>query len=329
MNRLTSLIFILCSLAHAEETGPPAAAQAPNPEAPAAAILDQAPPDLKTIELEWEPIENADGYEVRLTPEGGKPIFFRTFESKLSEEIPVGVYNLRIRSRSKEAEDLWSPWSDGLRLEVLKKELVLEAPLNESTIVAKSGAREEIEFKWTEIPKVRDYVLKIWTEETKEKPLVFVTRRNSQRLKLLPSQVYFWQVTFESATATQYVQVVKTNMFTLQGPKLVKPSITPFKPGEERTGLSWISSKRAQSYSAQLFFRYLDQNEWQEYKSEDPTETRWDFGKLKPGAYKLEVVAHAPRHADSDKGSYEFLIKPKQNEIEQSLLELAKLSDGQ
>lgn len=327
MNRLISLLVIFSCVAQAQEAAAPAEVPAHPSDAPAAKILDMPPPDMKTIELEWEPIDNADGYEVRLTPEGGKPIFFRTFESKLSEEVPVGVYNLRIRSRSKEAADLWSPWSDGLRLEVLKKELVLEEPLNDSTITAKTGAREEVTFKWSEIPKIRDYVLKIWTEETKEKPLVFSTRKNFQKLRLLPGQVYFWQVTFESATATQYVQVVKTNMFMLQGPKLIQPSITPFKPKEEKTGLSWISSKRAQSFTAQLFYRHLDEKEWQEYKSEKPTETRWDFGKLKPGAYKLEVVAHAPKHADSDKGSYEFLVKPKQEEIDKSLLELAHLQE--
>ncbi len=294
--------------------------------APAAALLDEAPM-LKTIELEWEPVENADGYEVRLTPEGGKPIFFRTFESKLSEDVPVGVYSLRIRSRSKEASDLWSPWSDALRLEVLKKELLLLEPQHESLIAAISGARQEVEFKWTPVEKARRYVLKIWTEETKDKPLVFVTTKSSQRLKLLPSQIYFWQVTFESATATSYVQVVRTFMFTMQGPKLVKPSIVAFKPREEQTALSWISSKKAKSHTARLFFHYLDENEWteiKEWKSEEGT--TWEFGKLKPGAYKLEVVAHAPRHADSDKGVYEFVVKPKREELEKRMLDLANLN---
>lgn len=322
MNLLTSLIFLFSFTALAQDT------VGHDVDAPAAAILDLPPAEMKTIELEWEAVDNADGYEVRLTPEKGKPIFFRTFEPKLNEEIPTGVYALRVRSRHKEAAEIWSPWSDPLRFEVLKKELVLEAPLNETTVTAKTNAREEVEFKWTEIPKVRDYVLKLWTEETKEKPLTFVTRKNSQRLKLLPSQVYYWQVTFDSATAVQYVQVVKTNYFTLQGPKLVKPSIRPFKPGEEQTGLSWISSKKAHSYTANLYFRYLDETEWNEIKEEKPTEARWDFGKLKPGAYKLEVVAHAPRHADSDKGFYEFIVKPKREVLEKSMLELANLNHG-
>jgi hypothetical protein len=292
-------------------------------EAPAAALLDVAPPELKTIELEWESQDNADGYEVRLTPEGGKPIFFRTFESKLSEEVPVGIYSLRIRSRHKESKDIWSPWSDAIRLEVLKKELLLLEPPNETTLFASNTARQEVEFKWTEIPKAKSYTLSIWTEETKEKPVVFVTKKTSQRLKLLPSQVYFWQVTFESATAVSYVQVVRTNMFTMQGPKLVKPSITPFKPGEERIALSWISSKKAQTYDAVLSYRHLDETEWSPQRDAKLDTGRWEFGKLKPGAYKLEVVAHAPKHASSDKGTYEFIVKPSREELERKMIELA------
>lgn len=333
MIRLVSLfIFIVAVLVLIPEgvaeqndaaKAPPAAAPPADVEAPAAALLDLPPPELKTIELEWEAQDNADGYEVRLTPEGGKPIFFRTFEPKLSEEVPTGIYSLRIRSRHKEMHDLWSPWSDALRLEVLRKELHLLEPENETTLIAASAARQEVLFKWSEIAKARDYTLKIWTEETKEKPLVFVTRKTTQRLKLLPSQVYFWQVTFESANAVSYVQTVRTSMFTMQGPKLVKPSITPFKPGEERTGLSWISGKKSQSYEAVLSFRYLDESEWTAIKEEKTADTRWDFGKLKPGAYKLEVVAQSTRNAPSDKGTYEFVVKPSREELNQKLIELA------
>lgn len=292
-------------------------------EIPAAAVPDLSTPEMKTIELEWEPQDNADGYEVRLTPAGGKPILFRTFEAKLSEQVPTGIYSLRIRSRHKEVQDLWSPWSDALRLEVLRKELHLLEPENEATLTASSAARQEVLFKWSEIAKAKDYTLKIWTEETKEKPLVFVTRKTTQRLKLLPSQVYYWQVTFESANAISYVQTVRTSMFTMQGPKLVKPSIVAFKPGEPRTGLTWISGKKSQTFEAVLSFRYLDETEWTAIKEEKTANTRWDFGKLKPGAYKLEVVAYAPKNAPSDKGIYEFVVKPSREELNQRMIELA------
>ena len=275
--------------------------------------------ELKTIELEWEAVENADGYEVRLTPETGKQIFFKTADSKLSEQVPVGVYSLRIRSKHKESSDLWSPWSDAIRLEVLKKELQLLEPQNEVVLTANSNKREEVAFKWSEVAKAKTYTLQIWDEQTKEKPLTFITKKNSQRLKLLPGRVYFWQVTFESSTAVNYVQVIKTNMFTIQGARLVKPSIHAFKTGAEQKVLSWISSKQAKSHSVKLFFRYLDEEKWTQVNTAEVPTVMWEFGKLKPGMYKLEVIAHAPKHTSSEPGSYEFLVKPKRAELESEL----------
>ncbi len=277
------------------------AVAAPAPVAASAPSDEVLPPQMKTIELEWEALDNAFGYEVRLTPETGKPIFFRTMESRLSEEVPVGVYSLRIRSRHRE-HDLWSDWSDPIRFEVLKKELELLEPKHEEVLTAQTNAREEVQFKWTEVAKAKRYTLSIWTEETKEKPLIFVTGKNSQRLKLLPGQIYFWQVTFESATNVNYVQVIKTFSFTVQGPKLVKPSILPFKPGEPQVKLTWLSSKRAKSHKAKLSFRYLDEAGGKEIKVTETEAREWAFGELPAGAYKLEVQAFADRSAPSDPG---------------------------
>jgi hypothetical protein len=270
---------------------------------------------MKTVELEWESVENAFGYQVRLTPEGGgKPLIFRTLEPKLVQEVPVGVYALRVRSRHKEVEDVWSPWSEALRLEVLVKELVLQKPLENSVLVAKSDGREEVEFEWTQIEKAKDYVLKIWTEETKDKPITFVAHKNTQRLKLLPGRVYFWTVTFESATRVSYAQKEHVSTFTLQGRKLVMPSIAEITAGEVKE-FSWIGSPKAKAYKAKLFFRYLDEKKWQVVKEDVLPGTKWPVDKLHAGVYKLEVVATAPRYTNSDTAVIEHVVKPTEAEL--------------
>lgn len=267
---------------------------------------------LKTIELEWDAVENAFGYEIRLTPKaGGEPLIFKVLENKFVHDVPVGIYILRIRSRDKVVDDHWSPWSDPLTLEVLIKDLMLVSPAHEAVLTAKGDKREEVTFTWTKVEKARDYVLKIWTEETKDKPLTFTTRKNSQRLKLLAGRVYFWQVVFESATQTTYAQEVRTNMFMLQGQKLIQPSIGP--------DLSWVRSPKAKSYQARLSFHYIDEDKFTKVKETELTGTKWDTEKLKPGVYKLEVVAKAPRYTDSDPGILEFTVKPTEAELTQAL----------
>lgn len=275
---------------------------------------------LKTIEMEWEPIENAYGYEVRLTPKaGGQPLMYRVLEPKLVQDVPIGVYVVRIRSRHKEYADIWSPWSDPMLVEVLIKDLLPLEPEDKSVITAKSDSREEIEFKWSHIEKARDYVLKLWTEETKEKPLTFVTRKNSQRLRLLPGRVYFWQVTFESATQVSYVQEVKTFSFQLQGKKLIQPSIRPVKPSTEVKELTWIGSPKAKEYKVKMSYGHLDDQAAIALKEEVVKETKFPTGKLKPGIYEFEVTAQAPGHASSDKATYKVAIKPTLAELEQAL----------
>jgi hypothetical protein len=279
-----------------------------------------APALTKSIELEWEAVENAFGYEVQLTPKaGGTAITFKTVEPQLTQEVPVGVYNLRIRARHKEFADHWSAWSDAMTVEVLSKDLNLEYPKDGTVLKSASDAREEVRFEWTAVDQVKEYTLKIWTEETKDDPITFVTRKNSQRLKLIPSKVYFWQVTFESSSKVSYVQQAKTASFILEGPKLVEPSIKPFAATEPKTSLTWSSSEKTKEYKATLNFRFLDEQAAVKKKEILTKETKWEFGKLKPGVYKLEVIATAPRHANSDPGVYEFQIKPTEAEVTQAL----------
>lgn len=275
---------------------------------------------LKTIELEWDAVENAFGYEIRLTPKGGgSPLTYKVLENKFTQDVPVGIYILRIRSRHKEVEDHWSAWSDPLTLEVLVKELLMLEPAHEAVLTSKSEAREEVTFTWTKIDKARDYVLKIWTEETKEKPLTFVTRKNSQRLKLIPGRVYYWQVVFESATQVTYAQETRTYMFMLQGQKLIQPSIHPLPPATEIKEFTWVKTPKAKSYQAKLSYHFLDEDKFEKMKEADLTEARWATERLKPGVYRLEVIAKAPRHASSDAGFLEFTVKPTEAEINQAL----------
>lgn len=271
------------------------------------------------MELEWEPVENVFGYEVQLSPKGGgEALVFRTIENKLMQEVPVGIYTLRIRSRDKEIENRWSPWSDSVDLEVLVKELLPLKPENEAILTAQGDGREDVKFSWTPVEKTKGYTLRIWTEETKNKPLTFSTRNHAQHLKLLPGRVYFWQVTFESSTAVSYAQETRTSMFLLQGRKLVQPVIKPVPSMVEVKELSWIKSPRAKTYKIKLSYRHLDEEKFSLQKEDEVSIDKWSVERLKPGVYKLEVVARAPRYADSDAGVREFTVKPTETELTQA-----------
>lgn len=292
-----------------------------------------AQPELKTIEIEWEEVPNAESYIVKLTPVPEKTappagtenatlkptvlpesLYFTTKEAKLNQQVPVGLYELRIRSRSHEA-DVFSKWSDPVALEVATKDVKPLSPTDKAVIEAKNKATEAIEFKWTPVEKVKEYTITVWTSDAKDKPFEFKTKNTSKTLTVKTGRDYFWQVNFDSATDVSYAQMPPIFSFTLVGSKLIKPlDIKQARVGEEHQ-ISWSASEDARTYQAKLSFHFLDENEFKPLKNAELKNGLWNVGKLKAGAYRLEIIARAPQRVDSDVSALEFMVKPTEAQL--------------
>ncbi|MGE4133553.1 MAG: hypothetical protein AB7F86_18095 [Bdellovibrionales bacterium] len=268
------------------------------------------------IELEWEPVPKASSYEVRLMPKSGKPLKFRTKESRVVEGVPVGSYNLQVRTYSEDA-DYYSPWSDPLPLEVVEREITLLQPADESVIEAGGPKKQTVEFVWEPVKGVKDYTLKVWNEKRVDTPWVFKTRATSKKLDIPPAEIYSWQVLFESAGAVSYAQSPTTFKFTLLGHRLTKPEINPpeLRPGRDR--LSWKPSPGAATYKAVVYYHHIDETDkdWKPFHTLDDKKLGLIFPRLKRGFYKIEVQAKAPKRADSEVSTLEFYLKPSQEEL--------------
>jgi hypothetical protein len=282
--------------------------------------IPQQGPILKTIEVEWEPIPKAGGYEVRFTPKaGGKPLKFITEESKISQDVPIGEYTMQVRSRARDV-DYWSPWSEAVPLEVVTREINPLKPEDESTLSAIGLSKYTIDFEWEPVPSVKEYTLKVWNEHRADKPWVFVTRGTKKKLDVPPGEVYYWQVLFESASAVSYQQEPSTFTFTILGMKLTTPEIDPPEPTPNLKRLTWRASQGATMYHAKLYFRYLDEKKWGPPQEFETATTSWEIKQLKRGSYRLDVQATAPKRTPSDLAQMEFLVKPSDNEIRQALV---------
>ena len=284
------------------------------------AAYAQTDPSLmwKTVELEWEAVPGATGYEVKLTPAtGGPPSVYQTHDNHLAQEMPVGNYKLQVRSKGQDSDE-FSPWSEPIALEVAIKEIEPLSPPDQAVIPIESDQKQKIEFKWTPVDKIKIYTLKVWSEDRKDKPWVFTGAQTSKQLEVPPGQVYYWQVSFESATDTSYQQEPKTFSFTLQGTKLLKPEINPITANHPLS-VNWKPSPDAKTYVATLSYRHLDEAEWTVIHGEELSTTELPTHDLKPGSYKIEVVAKAPRRMKSDMGEAEFTVKPTETELQMAL----------
>lgn len=270
----------------------------------------------KTIELEWEEVPQAGGYEVKLTPAQGtgKPYLFQTVENHISQQVPVGNYHLQIRAKAKDSDD-YSEWSESSEIEVVIKEVVPLFPSDQAVIDAKGAGKQEIAFKWSPVDKVKEYTLKVWSEDRKEFPWVFTGQNTHKTLEVPPGRVYYWQVLFASANSIDYAQEPKTFSFALQGPQLLKPEINKYVTGKN---LTWTGGEGTKAYKIKLFYRHLDETNWTPLRSEK-IEANSLQAKLKAGNYKIEVIATAPRRADSIPATYEFLVKPSFEDVQAAL----------
>ncbi len=282
---------------------------------------------MKTIELEWEAVENAGSYEVKLIPESGsEPLIFQVPENILSREVPIGNYVLQMRARSKDGSD-YSSWTQAIPLAVIAKELLPIQPKNEASIEGFGQPKHTVEFQWTPVENVKEYTLIVWSEDHKDKPYTFTTKLTQKKIEVPVAQVYYWQVKFSSADDVAYQQAPKTFSFTLLGDKLTKPEIAAKIPPIGVEKLTLKGPRKTQKYTAKLYFHYLDKSYWKDILETETKDAFLNGLKLKPGAYKLEVVAKANRQMSSEPAIREFTIKPKAVDLELALTQ-AGLTPG-
>lgn len=280
----------------------------------------QEPPAIphKVLELDWEPVEGAEGYEVKLTPvPDGAPLVFSVKENSIQQDVPTGKYKLQIRSQA--SIDTYSPWSDAVEIDVANKFTVPLTPADGALVTAVDTKNVPVEFSWSPVEKVKEYTVKVWSESRKDKPWVFTTRSTRKLLNIPPGEIYYWQVFFDSSNSVTYNQNPPLFTFTLQGMMLVRPEITTKVVFGDVKLFTWKKSPGAKEYGVKLYFRYLDETDYSLVREEKVAASQLDTQKLLPGQYKLEVQARAPVRAPSEWAEFEFVIKPSEAELAKAL----------
>jgi hypothetical protein len=281
----------------------------PDPTAIATAVLD----------LEWEQVEEAAGYEVKLVPQGGgSALVFTARENRMSERVPVGIYQLRVRSKDK-LSGYFGKWSPATEIAVESKIVELIEPRDNEVIKATSASRVQVTFSWSAVSNASSYMLRIWSDN-EEKVQEFVTNTNSKQLKLVPSHRYRWKVTFLNRDNVGYLASPTTRSFTLLGSQLLIPIIDRNLIPSNVTRLNWSQSPGAQRYEVRLLWRFLDETQFQVQKVSNTLDVNFlEFDRLTPGAYRIEVIAHAVNRVSSEIGFYEFVVKPTETELSSAM----------
>ena len=266
-----------------------------------------------TLELEWEVVDEAESYEIKLTPKnGGIPLTFTSTEPKLSKLVPSGVYILQVRSKEK-GTGYMGAWSEPAAIEVASKNIDLLSPKDKEVIPEPLEKRKIITFEWAPVAGAKVYNLRIWDEDP-AKAKDFTTRNTKKQLDLPAARIYHWQVTVEDESSIKYQTAGKTYSFSLLGKQLIKPILQPKVLGNKLA--KWSESPGAENYEGKVQYRALDETDFRTLLHRpDLKDTKWDFKKLKPGIYKIQVTAHAKNRVSSETGELEFTVKPTEVEL--------------
>lgn len=309
-----------------------------------AVSTDKKTPAQATLDLEWEAVEDAAGYEIELTPKsGGKVLRFTAEKNEISQLIPVGVYILRIHSREA-STGMYGPWSEPTQVDVVAKKIELIEPSNEAELQIEKGNTLAVEFKWSAATGAKGYTLKIWEDQqpqvnadsqldkksgsesgglsnAKVKPVLreYKTSQTSHIVRLSALKSYRWSVTFESEQAVNYSTEAKPRTFVILGAELAKPVLNKIEPPKV-TEVSWSTVLDAESYEVAILWRALDETDWKPLRENTEVKTNsWQFEKLAPGAYRIELTAHADFRTSSETTYAEFTVKPTRQELAQAL----------
>ena len=274
-----------------------------------------APPPIRETEVEvaWEKMLGAMAYEMEFQPIEGKDKArrFKTTELNFKAMLPPGPYRFRIRSIDKQGDK--GSWSRPVKIIAEPQEVVLQLPTNGEQIEAKKKITVTT-FRWDPFKNAKGYIIRIWSDRNK-KIKAFKTRKTKTTLNLMAGRKYYWDVMPVSREGVRYQRKSEPFSFVLFGKQLPKPELEILRPKDPK-GVGWRRVKLAQ-YKATLFRKDILGEEWEEYaKNNSLTEGRWLWSrKLKPGHYRVEVMAMAQMRIDSDRSEKEFFVKPKLSEV--------------
>ena len=258
------------------------------------------------VSFEWEPVADAQGYEIELKPVVGAKQTAPTyhFKPKLalwSGKLVVGRYQLRARTLDDRAVP--GAWGAASPFDVLLDATKLLSPVPGAVLPPAS----EVEFHWAPVGGARAYRIRVNGADGQTK-IDESTDGTELRRPLAGPGRFLWSVNAEGANGLPSEPNADVP-FSVQGPKLATPSIERPVSAFVRA-LKWKNGPQAEGAAVRLARSLPPSTSWETvYSSDDRKEEGLPFqAELSGGIYRLTVVAKADLHPDSDPATVDFAV---------------------
>lgn len=268
-------------------------------------------PSIPNVELEWEGVSGAAYYELefKLKDSEDKPKVYRSKDTHFNRSMKSGDYHFRIRSVTKDSGP--GEWSEAVVLPVLPVQVQLQKPENKSLLTVSDSKKMPVDFNWKPSLNAKKYILKVWSN-TSKKQYKKTTKNTSHSLSLKAGREYFWEVQAIGPNGVQYEGSIQRFSFRILGEQLSIPELVK-TPTIQSKHIEWKKVPYATSYNFKLWRKDIGGKDWAPVQSDELFKKEKIKLKknLKPGLYKVELLAQSKVRLHSDTLVKEFFIKPE------------------
>lgn len=272
--------------------------------------LSQAQADervRRNFEVEWEAIEGASSYEVKLNRKDEpdkKPTLFKTKDTRWAATIKPGNYLMSIRS----FDDRGAPgdWSTPSELQVKLPSVVQDFPRGGTVIQASDEDWEKIKLQWGAVPGAEKYKVSVksvtgnWQAEKEVSDPYW-------EVKVPVAAALEWNVAAIDATGDTGDLNEKPIPFEVKGPTLTRPKIE--KPLSKYVrDIEWAAPSKATRYAYELSQKNPKTKKWEKIDGDDSltiNKVEWDITRPS-GKYRIKVQAFADRREPSKVVTMDF-----------------------
>lgn len=262
----------------------------------------------RSVDLGWEPVEGAIGYELRiksLSRENAKPLLFRTKKASWVGRIAPGEYEMNIRSYDKRSVP--GPWSEAVKFWAKVPPPLLIQPKPHEVIESGQEGIAHVQFEWANPFQQNKFNLKIISEPAGFEKSVEVTVTNPI-VELPVGKRYKWQVQAVHSDGSMGELSPEPGDFTLLAPALPPPNLLVDKSDFMRL-VTWEAVPSAEAYSVRLF-RSLGKSWTVILEDKKLLVPEVELPLESPqGKYKLEVQALAEGRKPSSVSEQTFMLK--------------------
>jgi hypothetical protein len=146
---------------------------------------------LRQINIEWEESPSAKRYEIEFKNQKGHVQVFESSTAAWKGSLAPDQYTFRVRA--KDRRGVAGPWALEEKLNVKVPIVKIQKPAVNSELVVDAAETNNIDFQWTQVMGVKNYILKIfdpngtelYSQELKE---------NSYQVELAVGNRYRWNV---------------------------------------------------------------------------------------------------------------------------------------